>query len=30
MGIKFMLHIVPTVPASPERERLAAIAHRTG
>ncbi len=28
--MKFMLHIVPTVPASPvERERLAPIAHRT-
>ncbi|HKV54615.1 MAG TPA: LLM class flavin-dependent oxidoreductase [Candidatus Binataceae bacterium] len=29
--MKFMLHIVPTVPASPiERERLRPIAHRTG
>ena len=28
--MKFMLHIVPTVPASPaERERLRPIAHRT-
>src|SRR6266852_7441490 len=28
--MKFMLHVVPTVPASPiERERLRPIAHRT-
>jgi hypothetical protein len=28
--MKFMVHVVPTVPASPiERERLRPIAHRT-